>query len=695
MAEAALAAGFLPTLTARLRQFSPGSDIGLALGVVALLSVLVLPLPPLLLDFGLSVSLTAAVLVLMVSLFLKRPLDFSSFPTLLLLTTLLRLSLNVATTRLILSHGNEGPLAAGHVVAAFGGFLMGGDVVIGLILFSILLVVNFMVITKGSGRIAEVAARFSLDSMPGKQMAIDAEMSAGMIDEKTARRRRKDLEEESGFYGAMDGAAKFVRGDAIAGLIITVINILGGLTIGVVRHGMPLSDAIAAFTTLTAGDGLVTQIPALLVSTAAGIVVTKGGMEGSADAALIHQLGGSPKPLAMAAGAATVLALLPGLPMLPFLTLAGLAGGGAWLRHTHPTVFGPEPAPAPVVPTEQPISETLRIDLIRIELGYGLLSLAGGETARLTEQIKGLRRSIAGDMGFVLPPVRIQDNMQLPADTYSVRIKEIEAGKGELRPTMLLAMDPKGGVPDLPGERTKEPAFGLPALWIDPSAKEEALFRGCTVVDPPSVLTTHLTELVRENVAELLSYAETQKLLDELPREQQKLVADIVPSQITVGAVQRVLQSLLSERVSIRDLSTILEGIQEACGGAARAIPAIVAHVRMRLARQISDSHTGPNGYIPLITLSPEWEGAFAEALTGPPEERQLAMAPSKLQAFMQTLRNAFDTAGATGEAPVLLTSGGIRLHVRAIVERIRPNTPVLAQGEIAPRARIRTVGTI
>jgi flagellar biosynthesis protein FlhA len=291
--------------------------------------------------------------------------------------------------------------------------------------------------------------------------------------------------------------------------------------------------------------------------------------------------------------------------------------------------------------------------------------------------------------------VRIQDNMQLPADTYTVRIKEIEAGKGELRPTMLLAMDPKGGVPDLPGERTKEPAFGLPALWIDPSAKEEALFRGCTVVDPPSVLTTHLTELVRENVAELLSYVETQKLLDELPREQQKLVSDLVPSQITVGAVQRVLQSLLSERVSIRDLATILEGIQEACGGATRAIPAIVAHVRTRLARQISDSHTGPHGYIPLITLSPDWEGAFAEALTGPPEERQLAMAPTKLQAFMHGLRAAFDTATAAGEAPVLLTGGGIRLHARAIVERIRPNTPVLAQSEISPRARIRTVGTI
>jgi flagellar biosynthesis protein FlhA len=695
MTEAVANQGMLSALTARLRQYAPGSDVGLALGVILLLSVLILPLPTLLLDLGLAMSITSAVLVLMVALFLNRPLDFSSFPTLLLLTTLLRLSLNVAVTRLILSHGNEGPLAAGHVVAAFGGFLMGGDVVIGLIIFSILLVVNFMVITKGSGRIAEVAARFSLDAMPGKQMAIDADLSAGLVDEKEARRRRRELEEESSFYGAMDGAAKFVRGDAIAALIITVINILGGLAIGVVRHGMSFADAAATFTTLTAGDGLVSQIPALLVSTAAGIVVTKGGMEGTADAALIRQLGRSPKPLAMAAGAATVLALLPGLPTLPFLALAGLAGGGAWIRYKNPPEAQSTEAPAPLIATEPPISDALRIDMIRLELGYGLLALAGGDAPRLTEQIKGLRRSIATEMGFVLPPVRIQDNMQLGADAYSIRIKEIEAGTGVLRPTMLLAMDPKGNMPDVPGEQTREPAFGLPAMWIDQAAKEEALFRGCTVVDPPSVLTTHVTEVVRENMAELLSYTETQKLLDELPREQQKLVADLIPSQITTGGVERVLQALLAERISIRDLATILEAVQEACGGAGRAIPIIVAHVRARLARQISDSHTGAGGYIPLVTLSPQWEAEFAEALTGPAEDRQLAMAPSRLQEFMERLRNTFDTAGAAGEAPVLLTSGGIRSHVRAIVERIRPTTPVLAQAEIHPRARIRTVGTI
>jgi flagellar biosynthesis protein FlhA len=677
-----------------LKRLIPGTDVGLALAVFCLLSLLILPLPTLLLDLGLSISITAAVLVLMVALFLEKPLDFSSFPQLLLLTTLLRLSLNVATTRLILSHGNEGPLAAGHVVAAFGGFLMGGDVVIGLILFTILLIVNFMVITKGSGRIAEVAARFSLDAMPGKQMAIDADMNAGLINEKVARRRRRELEEESGFYGAMDGAAKFVRGDAIAGLLITSINIVGGLAIGIIRHGMAFSDAADTFTTLTVGDGLVTQIPALLVSTAAGIVVTKGGVEGKADAALVAQLGGGYKPLALASGAAAVLAIMPGLPALPFLALAGLAAGGAWVRFKHPpqVTDGDQVLAAPAS-TEVPISEAMRIDMIRLELGYGLLPLASGDQPRLTEQIRTLRRTIATDLGFVLPPVRIQDNLQLAADAYLIRIKEIDAGRGELRPLCLLAMDPAGGVPDMPGEKTTEPAFGLPALWIEASQREDALLRGCTVVDPPSVLATHLTEIVREMMAELLSYSETQKLIDDLPREQQKLVADLIPGVISVGGVQRVLQALLAERVSIRDLPTILEGIHEACTGNARAIPAIVAVVRTRLARQICDSHADASGVVPLVTLSSEWEIVFAESLVGPPEERQLAMAPSKLGEFMRRFREVFDATGT--ETPVLLTSAAIRAPVRAVVERIRPATPVLSQAEISPRARIRTVGAI
>jgi len=680
----------------RLDRFGAGSDVGLAVAVMLLLAVLVIPLPPLLLDLGLAVSITLSVLVLMVALFIRRPLDFTAFPTLLLFTTLLRLSLNVATTRLILSRGNEGPDAAGHVVAAFGGFLMGGDVLIGLILFAILLVVNFMVITKGSGRIAEVAARFSLDAMPGKQMAIDADLSAGLIDEAQARHRRRELEEESGFYGAMDGAAKFVRGDAIAGLIITFINILGGLAIGTVRHGMAFTDAAAVFTSLTAGDGLVTQIPALLVSVAAGVVVTKGGTEGSADKALVAQLGASPKPLAIAAGTAVVLALAPGTPMLPFLLLAGAFGGAAWLRRV-PLPAPQEPAPAvPAAPGDALAGEIGRVDPIRLELGYGLLSLASGDAAQLSGQIRAMRRNFATEMGFPLPVVRIQDNMQLAPNSYVIRVKELEAGRGDIRPGMLLVLDPNGGTPGLAGERTTEPAFGLPALWVAESLRVEAQGRGYTVVDPQSVITTHLTEVARDAMAELLTYAETQKLLDALPQDYRRLLSELVPSQTSTGGIQRVLQGLLAERVSIRDLPAILEGIQEACASGWRALPSMLAHVRVRLARQICDACADPaHGFIPLLTIGPDWDRELQAGLTGGPEDRQLAVDPGKLSEFMKALRKAIEDGVAGGQEPAVLTAAALRPHLRTIVERIRPATPVLSQAEIHARARIRVVGTI
>jgi flagellar biosynthesis protein FlhA len=682
----------LPAWLGRLR---PSGDVTLAIGVTALLAVLVVPLPTLLLDAALAASLTVSVLVLMVALFLRRPLDFTAFPQVLLLTTLLRLALNVATTRTILTHGHEGPEAAGHVVAAFGGFLMGGDVVVGLIVFAILLVVNFMVVTKGSGRIAEVAARFSLDAMPGKQMAIDADLSAGLIDEAEARRRRRELEQESAFHGAMDGAAKFVRGDAVAGLVITAINLIGGLAIAVIRHGMPVAEAANTFSQLTVGDGLVSQIPALLISVAAGIVVTKGSGEERADETMRRQLIGAWKPLALSAGAAAVLGLLPGMPLLPFVALAGGAGGLAWvLRKAALQQAAAPPAPAPA-PGEPPVAEALRLDLLRLELGYGLLSLAAGDAPRLTEQIRQLRRSMAQEMGFVLPSVRIQDNLELPPDTYVLRVKEIEAGRGQLRPPLQLAIDPSGQVPALPGERTTEPTFGLPALWIDEGLREEALARGCTVVDAAGVLITHLTETVREQMPELLSFAETQKLLDELPAEHKKLVGDLVPTQIGVGGLQRVLQALLAEQVSIRDLPTILEGVQEATAASIRSVPGIVGTVRGRLARQLSEAARGGKAYVPMIALSADWELAFAESLTGPPEDRQLSMEPSRLQSFMQRLREVCDGAAAAGEAPVLVCSAGIRAHVRAIVERFRPSTMVLSQTEIHPRARIRTVATL
>lgn len=690
----------MPSGMIALKRWIPGSDIGLALSVSALLSILVLPLPTFVLDVGLSLSVTLSILVLMVALFLNRPLDFTSFPTLLLLTTLLRLSLEVATTRLILSHGYEGAYAAGHVVAAFGGFLMGGDVVIGAILFSILLVVNFMVITKGSGRIAEVAARFSLDSMPGKQMAIDAELSSGAITDSVARKKRRELEEESGFYGAMDGAAKFVRGDAVASLIITAINIVGGLTIGVIRHGMAISDAATAFTTLTIGDGLVSQIPALLVSTASGIVVTKGGTEGGADVALVRQLGGNPKPLALASGSAIVLALIPGLPTIPFLFLAILAGAAAWVRYDTPLVDKDNDGdsvllPESTVPTEMPISDSLKVDLLRLELGFNLLAIASGEGGRLTEKIKVLRRTIASDMGFVLPPVRIQDNLGLSPDCYSVSIKEIEVGHGEVKLNKFLAMDPRGGELHIEGEKTNEPAFGLPALWINQNLRENAIVQGYTVVDPTSVIITHLTELVKDNMADLLSYSETQKLLEELPRDQQKLVVDLVPSQISVSMIQRTLQSLLEERVSIRDLVSILEALQEGCSQGLKTVSALVAHVRIRLSRQISSSVLGSQGYVPILSLSPEWEVSIVDCLSNAGDEKQINLSPSKMKEFVSRLRFCLESASKQGDVPVILVSRNIRVPIRKIIERIQPSIAVLAQEEIYPRIKIRTVGSI
>jgi len=672
-------------------------DIALALGVLGILMVLLLPMPKWLLDLGLAISITLSVLILMTALFIHRPLDFSSFPTVLLISTMLRLALNLATTRIILSHGHEGTHAAGAVIEAFGNLLTGGNFVIGIIVFSILLIVNFVVITKGSGRIAEVSARFSLDAMPGKQMAIDADLSAGLIDETQARRRRKDLEDESAFFGSMDGAAKFVRGDAIAGLLITVINVVAGIVIGAVQHGLPLREALHTYAVLTVGDGLVTQVPALIVSTAAGLLVSKSGVDGAMDKALFGQLGGYPMALGLAALLTFAMGMLPGIPLLPFWGLSAICGFLAFktiARRDRAEAEAAAQAAAPPPAQEEPIASALQMDILRLELGYGLLPLISGEKGRLTEQIRALRRQLASDMGFVMPAVRIQDNMQLGANTYVIRVKEIVAGRGELRPQHLLVMDPRGDSIPLPGEATKEPTFGLPAVWVDDALREDALFRGYTVVDPGTVVTTHLTEIIKDNMAEMLSYSETQKLLDEVTRGHQKLVADLIPSQISIGALQRVLQNLLAERISIRDMPQILEAIAEACQGT-RSTTQITEHVRMRLARQLCEQHMGDQGFIPLVTLGPDWEQSFADSLIGQGEERQLSMAPSRLQEFIARLRQVFERHAMLGETPVLLTSPLARPYVRSIVERFRPSTPVMSQNEIHPKARIRTVGQI
>ena len=705
MANEPVKAGSIPS-SADIKQglFSLGkrSDIALALGIVLMLVILILPLAPWLLDIALALSLTFSVLVLMTSIFIEKPIQFTSFPLVLLITTLFRLALNLSSTRLILSDGYRGPEAAGHVIAAFGGFIMSGNFIIGVIVFAILVLVNFMVITKGSGRIAEVAARFALDAMPGKQMAIDADLSSGLIDEPEARKRRDELSQESSFYGAMDGASKFVRGDAIAGLVITAINIIAGILIGVLQQNMPFMKAADTYMRLTVGDGLVSQIPALIVSVAAGIMVSKAGISGGTEKVLFGQLSHYPKALGMTSFLAFMLATLPGTPAAPFLFLSVISGGTAYflirqqqqikLEAERQKIEQPE-TPPPIV--EEPISSVLKMDLVRLELGYSLLSLINDTSnRRLTDQIKALRRALALEMGFVMPSVRIQDNMRLAPNTYEIYIKETEAGRGELRPNKLLVMDPRGEEITLQGEKTKEPTFGLAAMWIDMTAREDAMFRGYTVVDCPTIITTHITELVKANMSELLSYTETQKLLHELDKDQQKLVEELIPKRITIGGVQRVLQNLLTERISIRDLPTILEGISEACS-VTQSLMLITEHVRSRLSRQISNAVAGPDGIIPLVTLSGEWEQHFAESLSGQGEEKQLSMPPSQIQKFILRVRQVFEEQASRGESPVLLTSPGIRPYVRSIIERFRPTTVVISQNEIHPRAKIRTVGQV
>jgi flagellar biosynthesis protein FlhA len=675
-------------------------DLALAIGVMLILVVLILPLPPMLLDIALAVSIIFSVLILMTALFIHGPLEFSAFPTVLLISTMLRLSLNLASTRLILSHGHEGTAAAGHVIEAFGNFVMGGNFVIGVIVFTILIIVNFVVITKGSGRIAEVAARFNLDAMPGKQMAIDADLSAGLINEEEARKRRRQIEDESSFFGAMDGASKFVRGDAIAGLLVVFINVIGGMIIGIAQQGMPFSEAARTYTLLTVGDGLVTQIPALIVSTAAGLLVTKAGVSGAADQALLKQLSGYPKALGMSAAVMLLMAALPGIPAIPFLLLGGGAGTLAWFldkRRKQAAVAEVKTAEAAqAAPVEEPISAALKIDDLKIELGYALLPLVNAQdgTDRLTEQIKALRRSLALEMGFVMPSVRILDNVQLEANMYVIKIKEVDAGTGRIWPGQYMVMDPTGAQVTLPGVHTTEPTFGLPATWIDAALKEDAAIKGYTVVDSATVMSTHLTELIKANVSELISYAEVNKLIKELPKEQADLVKDLVPSQISVSGIQRVLQLLLAERVSIRDLPTILEGIADAISFT-RNPATLVEHVRARLARQLCAQYTTPAGHLPIIALSARWEQNFAESIIGQGDDRTLAMQPSRLTEFITIVRERFEDAARNGEAPVLVTSAAARPFVRGIVERFRSQTPVLSQAEIHPRARLKTVGSI
>ncbi len=682
------------------------TDISFAIGILVIMVVLLMPMPGPLMDFALALSITFSVMILMTSLFTMKPDEFSSFPTVLLIATMIRLSLNVASTRLILSHGHEGTASAGKVIEAFGQFVVGGNFVIGIVVFAILIIVNFVVITKGSGRIAEVAARFSLDGMPGKQMAIDADLAAGMIDEAEARKRRKGIESESNFYGAMDGAAKFVRGDAIAGLLITFINIIGGVIIGVAQNNLSFGDAFHTYTLLTVGDGLVTQIPALIVSMASGLLVSKAGIEGSTDKALYSQLSAYPTALGMASFVMAIMGMLPGIPIMPFVILASLAGYASWNSYQEQLSAenqrnldqqqGQETADEQKesqLTTSQSIS--MPLDMIRLELGYGLLTLLNGEKNRqLGEQIKNLRTQLQQEMGIYLPSVRIQDNMQLGNNEYVIRIKELDAGKGYLKPGELMIMNPSTEPITLRGEHTREPSFGLPAMWIAGSLRVEAENLGYTIVDPSVVLTTHLTEVIKDNISEMVTFADVQKLLDDLSETYKKLLNDIVPGQITVGGIQRVLQNLVGERISIRDLPTILEGIAEACSFS-RNIVTITEHVRLRLTRQITFSNADNEGVLNILTLSPQWEQKISDAIVGDGESRQLALPPSQMQEFIFRCNETYDRLSMMGEMPILVTTAYVRSFIRSILERVRPSVVIMSQNEVHPKVKIRSLGQL
>ena len=673
-------------------------DVGFAIGVTLVLAVLFVPLPPIILDFGLAVSLSLSVLILMVVLWIPKPLEFNSFPTLLLVVTMLRLSLNVASTRLILADGHTGTHAAGGVIEGFSRFMVSGSYVIGIVVFIILVIINFIVITKGSTRIAEVSARFSLDSMPGKQMAIDADLGAGLIDEEEARSRRKELEDESGFFGAMDGASKFVRGDAVAGLIITMINVMGGILIGVLEHGLTVSEAANNYTVLTIGDGLVSQIPALIVSLAAGLIVTKGGTEGAANEAVLSQLSKFPKALFMASALLFGIGLLPGFPTFVFAVLAMLMTGLGLTMHRQAEATRRAAARAEAatqraeaaVPVDT-IKDTLRLDDLKLELGEALVPMISSPEAALAGKIKSLRNLFAREFGFILPSVRIKDDPMLPAQVYALRVHGVEVARGEVHSTRMMVVNP--GDLNMPGVRAKDPTFGLDALWIDPKLAPEAEGQGLTVVDPESVITTHLTEVVKEHMPELMTYGATQTLIEGLDRDYQKLAGEI-PGNAPMVLIQHVLQALLQERVSIRNLPMIVEAIAEAKRGT-NNVGQITEAVRRRLSNQICKSLVDGSGFISVLSMSAAWEKEFLEALRINGDDRNFVMSPQRVQDFVMDARRQIQAFAERDEWPALLVSPEVRNFVRSMLERVSPMTVVLSHSEVHRKASLRTVATI
>jgi len=678
------------------RRLLGRSDVIAALGLVSILMLMIIPLPAIILDVFLSLSITIALLILILSLYTVKATDFSIFPSILLTTTLFRLALNVASTRLILLHGDEGPGAAGSVIQSFGQFVVGGNYVVGLVIFVILVLINFMVITKGAGRVAEVAARFTLDAMPGKQMAIDADLNAGLINEDQARSRREDIAKEASFHGAMDGASKFVKGDAIAAIIITLINIGAGFVIGVVQKGMPMAEAAANYTILTVGDGLVGQIPALIISTAAGLLVTRAVGEKDFGSDLKKQFSQSSVALWVVSGIVLVFALIPGLPFFPFLLLAMAVAALAYQidqsDKAAAEVIHEEPAAAPTR-REENYEEMLNVDMLQLEVGYGLIPFVdSAQDGELLNRIQSIRKQFAMSNGFIVPPVHIRDNLQLTPNQYVFSLKGVRVGGSEILPGHFMAMDPGMVTETVSGIATTEPAFGLPAIWITSDKKDRAQIAGYTVVDCTTVMATHISEIIKQHAHELVGRQEVQGLLDNLGRTYPKLVEELVPTVLSLGTIMRVLQNLLKEGVSIRDLRTILETMADYAPSTQDA-EILTEYVRHALARSISHD-LAVNGMIPVITLAKATEDAIRNAVQHKESGSYLAIDPLIAQRILDGIGRAIGQFEGGGR-PTLLAAPQIRPYVRSLTERYYPSLAVISHNEVVPSLKVRSLGTV
>jgi len=682
--------------TSNFSDLFKGSDTVMAIGVVGILLIMMIPLHPFILDILLSLNITLSLTIVLVSMYILKPLDFSVFPSILLIATLFRLSLNVASTRLILLHGNEGLGAAGNVIKAFGHFVVGGNFVVGFIVFLVLVLINFIVITKGATRIAEVAARFTLDAMPGKQMSIDADLNAGLITDADARIRRSEVEQEANFYGAMDGASKFVRGDAIAGIVITLINILGGLIVGVLQQGMPVVDAAHTYTLLTVGDGLVTQIPALIVSTAAGMLVTRSTASSDLSKEVGKQLFFQPKVIVTTSVMLFIFGLIPGMPKLSFLTISSVMVVFAYtiFKSSREIEEKTKAEVVPKEPTSESVEALLSLDLLGLDVGYSLIPFVDAEQGgEILERIRGLRRQLALEMGFVVAAIHIRDDLQLKPSEYVIKLKGIDVAKGEIMLGHYLAIT-AGDEQKINGIETKEPAFGLPAVWIDEKEKESIQAKGFVVVDPATVISTHLTEIIKTHAHELLDRQNVQSLLENFAINHPKLVQELIPDIIPLGTLQKVLQNLLRERISIRDLLTILETLADYVP-TTKDINVLVGHVRQALARAITKQYEDEDGKITVIMVSPDIEDSIVKSVQHTEYESFVTLDPDIIQNIVSSFQKFAKIFTDKGREPIILCSPNTRIYLRKILENFFPNITVLSYNEVTHDTNIKSLGML